>query len=118
MTIDVSDAIDSDTAVSLEVKRTPPGAYISGIYSKGVGTVFNTLISVQSPTPAEVKMLPEGERLKDIKKFISKAELFVDNDRNNTLADIITYRGFDYKLIKVSDYQFYGYSRAFGARVG
>lgn len=116
MTIDVSDAIDDDTAEELSVIRTTAGGYVDGIYVDGAETSFNSLISSQQPTPAEVQMLPSAERKKDIRKFISDDELFTDDDIASTVADQVIFRGFKYKLIKASGYQSYGYTRAFGAR--
>lgn len=118
MTIDVSEAIDTDTSDLLPVIRTASGDYVDGLYIKGAEQApFNANISIQNPTPKEVQMLPVGERTKDIKKFIASIELLIDNDRINQLADHVVYRGARYKIIKASDYQSYGYTRAFGARI-
>ena len=118
MTIDVSIAIDPDTSELVSVIRSTAGAYVDGLYVAGVETLIpNVPVSIQSPTPAEVSQMPEAERNRDIKKFISQSELLIDDDRINQTGDNVVFRGFNYKLIKASDYSSYGYTRAFGARV-
>ena len=71
MVINVSEALDSDTAQIVTVERTSAGAYVDGIYQKGSTSTFKTLASVQQPTPKQLDILPEGEKSKDVKLFPS-----------------------------------------------
>lgn len=115
MPINVSEALDADTAEILTVKRQT-GTYVDGLYVKGAETTFKTLASAQQPTPKELKSLAEGERDKDIRKFISKKPVRTASDRDGLIADRIVYKGNDYKIIAVSDWDVYGQTTSFGAR--
>lgn len=117
MPIDVSAALDSDTAEFVTVTRFAVGAYVDGIYEKGATSTFKAVCSVQQPSADEVQLLPEGERDKDIRKFISKKELKTTNDRNNEIADLVLYKGNQYKIISAQDWNVYGHTTAFGARI-
>jgi hypothetical protein len=116
MTIRVDEALDADTSEIVVVFRTSPGAYVSGIYQPSIVDTFKTLCSVQQPTPEDLQILSMGERDKDIRKFICKKSVRTTDDKDGTIADVIRYKGKDYKVIQASDWDVYGYTRAFGAR--
>lgn len=116
MTIRVDEALDTDTAEIVVVFRASQGSYIDGIYQPGIVGTFKTICSVQQATPEDLQMLPTGERDKDIRKFICKKSVRTTDDKDGTIADVIRYKGKDYKLIQAADWDVYGYTRAFGAR--
>ena len=116
MPINVSEALDSDTAEIVTVTRTSGGGYVNGIYTKGSTSTFKTVCSVQQPTPDELQNLAEGERNKDIRKFISKRPVRTASDRDGLIADSILYKGFRYKVISAMDWDSYGHTTSFGAR--
>lgn len=114
--INVSEALDSDTSEIVTVIRKAVGAYIDGIYVEGSLSTFRTICSVQQPTPKELLNLPEGERDKDIRKFISKRPIRATSDRDGTTSDIISYKGLTFKVIQAGDWNAYGYTECYGAR--
>lgn len=116
MTINVSAALDIDTSEIVTVERTSGGGYVDGIYQKGIVSTFKTVCSVQQPTPEELQNLPEGERNKDVRKFISKKVVRTASDRDGLIADIILYKGFRFKIINAGDWDSYGHTTSFGAR--
>ncbi len=116
MPINVSEALDIDTGEIIVVERKT-GGYVDGIYVDSIASTFKTLASVQQPTPAQLQTLPEGERDSNPRLFISKKALKTVSDRDNTPADIVTYKGDKFKIISVGNWSAYGYSMAFGVRV-
>ncbi len=116
MPINVSEALDSDTAMIITVVRTENGSYVDGIYQEGTTSTFKTLASVQQPTPDDVQMLPEGERNKDLRKFISKKPIRTTSDRDEVIADKVIYKGNHYKIISVNDWDDYGHTTSIGVR--
>ena len=116
MPINVSEALDSDTAILLTVIR-PSGGYIDGVWTPGTSNSFKVLCSPQQPTPKELQNLPEGERDKSVYKFITNKPVRTVNDRDGTPADKIRFNGKDYKIISVSDWDVFGQTTSFGARV-
>lgn len=116
MPINVSEAIDSDTAEIITVERAEVGGYVDGLYVPGVTSTFKTICSVQAPSPDELQTLAEGERNKDVRKFISKKPLRTTQDRDDTIADVVIYDGFRFKIISSGNWSVYGHTTAFGAR--
>ena len=116
MPINVSEALDMDTAEIILIERTREGEYVDGIYVKGTPLNFKALASVQQPTPKQLEILPEGERDSDAKLFISNKPLRTTSDRDGTIADIVIYKGDRYKLIRAGDWSSYGHTQAFGVR--
>jgi hypothetical protein len=116
MPINVSEALDSDTGEIITVIRYSSSGFVDGIYVESSPITFKTLASVQQATAQETIMLPEGERNKDIRKFISKKPLYSSNDKDEIPSDTVIYKGKEYKIISPSDWDSYGHTTAFGAR--
>lgn len=116
MVINVSEALDTDTAKPTTVERTSPGAYVDGIYQAGSTSTFKALISTQQPSPKQLEVLPEGERSKDVKLFISNKPLQTTDDKDQLLADVVISKGKRYKLIQAGDWNDYGHTTAMGVR--
>ena len=114
MVINVSEALDSDTAEVVSVERTAVGTFVDGLYVKGPVTVFKTLASSQQPTPKQLQVLPEGERDKNPRLFISKRQLQTVNDKTGAVPDIVIFKGARFKIIMVGDWFSYGHVMAFG----
>tara|TARA_R110000851_G_scaffold96792_2_gene209933 strand:+ start:18046 stop:18399 length:354 start_codon:yes stop_codon:yes gene_type:complete len=116
MTINVSEALDMDTGEIITVERTTGSEYVDGRYVKGTVTSFKTLASVQQPSPKDLENLPEGERNKDLLKFISKKPILTTSDKDSIIADTAIYKGKRYKIIKSGDWDTYGHTTSFGVR--
>ena len=117
MPLSVAIAINSLTAETVTVTRYPVGGYVDGIWQSGVPTQFQALCSVQQPTPAQLEYLPQGERDRDVRVFISRLPIYTTRDREGSQADEIEYKGSVYRLIDAADWDSYGYTRAMGAKL-
>ena len=115
MVINVSEALDADTSEIITVERNTR-TFNNGIAIPGIPTTFKTVASVQQPTPEDLQFLPEGERTKDLRKFISKKPLFSAREGADGIADILIYKGVRFKVVTLADWNSYGHSTAFGAR--
>ena len=116
MVINVAEALDTDTAQIITVIRTAAGSYVDGLYVKGATSTFKTLASVQQPSPIQLEILPEGEKDKDIKLFISKKPMRTTNDEAGLIADLVMYKGQQYKIISSADWDDYGHTMAMGVK--
>ncbi len=116
MPIDVSEAIDSDTAEKITVERSSPGTYPDGLYAAGPTSTFKALASVQQPTPRDLQNLPEGERVKNPKMFICTKKLQTASEDDSTLADVLTFKGVRFKVIMLADWLSYGHNTAFAVK--
>lgn len=116
MPINVSEALDSDTAILTVVERKGSGGYVDGVYVKALDSLLKVLISPQQPTPEEAMVLPEGERNKDMFKFICNKLLRPTIDKDNIQADRVKYDGNWYKIIRVEGWIVFGHCIAYGVR--
>lgn len=116
MPINVSEAIDSDTAEIITVTRYTGGSRINGIWQPGTPSQFKTLASAQPASADDLQNMPEGERDKVIFKFISKKPIRTVQDRDGEEADEITFKGSDWRVIKGGDWSSYGHNTVFAAK--
>lgn len=116
MTINVSEALDSDTAILTVFQRKGEGSFVDGIYVKAPDKLIKVLVSPQQPSPEEAMVLPEGERNKDMFKFIANKLLRPTVDKDNSQADRVKYQGNWYKIIRVEGWILFGHCIAYGVR--
>tara|TARA_R110000822_G_scaffold84867_3_gene199033 strand:- start:14478 stop:14828 length:351 start_codon:yes stop_codon:yes gene_type:complete len=115
MTLKVSEALCSDTAEIITVIRRSSG-FVDGLFVTGETRRFKTLASVQQLIPKDLLTLKESERTKDLRKFISIKPIQTSDDKENSIADIVLYKGKQYKIISSGDWDTYGYTESIGAR--
>lgn len=117
MTIRVSEAIDSDTAITVTILRYS-GGFVDGIYNIDSNVIsFKCLASPQTPTPEELQKLDAGERGRLVKKFICNKNVRTADDKLDHPADVVVENGIKYKVISAADWGLYGYSRVFAAKM-
>lgn len=116
MTINVSEAIDSETGEIATVQRMGVPVLVDGIYRKPEPSTFKCLISMQQPTPRQLESLPEAERTNDVMQFIANKTIRTADEKGGTPADVIIRRGNKYKVIQAADWEVYGHTTGFCAR--
>lgn len=117
MPVNVSSALDSDTAEKVVVNRYS-GEYVDGLYVKSIHPRSKKILaSVQQPTAKELQVLPQGQRKKDIMVFISKFNFRTSDDTKNQSEDIIIRKKTKYKVIATADWGSYGYYMALGSLI-
>ena len=117
MPINVSEAITSDTAEIVTVKRVTPGSYVEGLFVPGSESTFKTVCSVQQPSPKMLENLASGIRKTDVMVFYSKKKIRTGDERDGTSPDIILYRGNEYRVIQEAVWVAYGYYNVMGVRI-
>lgn len=117
MPINVSEALDSDLCLKLTVKRKTGGTHVDGLWVPGVESTFVSMISPQQPTAQEILVLPEGERSKDVMKFISKRVIRQADDKSAVEADVVLYDSKEYKIIKAEKWGTFGHTIGYGTRI-
>lgn len=115
MPINVSEALDLETGEIVTFERSEPGSYVDGIWVPGTTSTFKSICSVQQPSPQEVKVLPEGERNKDLRTFISKKPLRATDDDKGVSGDVALYKGKRFRMMKEGDWNAFGHSTMIGA---
>lgn len=116
MVISVTEALDGDTAILVTVERAT-GSWIDGRWVVGVPVLFKTMASPQQPTPKQLQNLPENERTSDVMVFYCAKPVFSTKDREGLPADHIIFKGVKRKVIATADWDTFGHTIAFAARV-
>jgi len=117
MVINVSEAIDCDTAEVITVRRYATGSRVDGVWVDGATSTFKALASAQPATPMELQILPEGERDKVVFKFISNKPIRTTQDRDCEQADDILFKGHEWKVINPGDWSSYGHNTVLAAKI-
>jgi len=110
MPINVSEALDTDTAEVVTVHRRAPGSYVDGLWVPGAVTTFTTVASVQQPTMKQLQFLPEGERASDALMLYSKKKLFTVGVPTGQEPDVVEYQGGRYHVIAIGNWSAYGHT--------
>lgn len=105
--INIAEVLDEDFVETIAIRRPTP-AMQEGV---AVATNVDGTISanVQPTTAAELKKLPEGDRLTDVITVYSRSLIRCTPD----VQDIIVYGGKSYRAIKAEDWSAYGYYIAY-----
>ena len=117
MVINVSEALDSDTAEQIVINRSSPGAYVDGLYVAGSTTIILALASVQQPNAEDLSTLDEAERTRDVRKFISNREIQTADEELSLEADMINYNGQVFKAIAIQNWFAFGHTTILAVRV-
>ncbi len=86
--------------------RFAQGAFddVHGRYIAGGKTATDIVASVQAPTGAIAKLLPEGRRVEDSIAVYTSADLRTDQTPAGPKADRVAYQGKQYEVQKLFDW--------------
>ena len=115
--IDLSDVIvDPDFCQTFTVFRST-GEFVKGGYQETVTEIPMTGIVTHHDT-MELNMTPEGDRIRGMMDFYSIEPLYVTHvSGEQGTSDKIQWQGEQYKLVKIHQYNDYGYVKAVGERI-
>jgi hypothetical protein len=108
--------IDPDFAQPFTILRST-GAWLNGVW-KSIQTAIQGYGTIASPTVRELEMLPEGDLAKGAMVFWSAQPIYGTHATEGIggSSDILVWRGHNYRVLDVKQYQDYGYYRALGVR--
>ena len=112
--INVSDALSLDIARPKTVRRASEGSVQGNRFIPGGTADFKAMMSVQAPSPTQMEMLEDGERIEDARLMISNKRLYPI--RGKTEADMIRHDGAWHKVTAVMDMSEYGVTTALTIR--
>ena len=113
MTIDVSDAF----SIGLE-KMTGtrnPGSFVSGRWVTGTATPLSFMGFPQNAKPADLLVLPEGNRTSESIKIHTTFELIAEV-KGSTNGDVISYKGKTWLVHSVAHRYIGNYHKAIAIR--
>lgn len=114
MPINVSEALNSDTALTLVVDRTT-GTYVDGVWTTNAPSTFKMLASPQQPTPKQLEILPEGERSKNVMLFICNKRVKTVDEKAGTPPDIINFDSKKFRVVALGNWITFGHVHALAA---
>lgn len=113
---------DPDFAQPFSIQRSSGGAFASnGVWEDSKTTVLMYGI-VQPATAKELLQVPEGDRAKEVKSFHSSAPMYETTtnglvDAGAITSDIAIWKGLQYRIQKVYQWEDFGYYKALGVRM-
>jgi hypothetical protein len=96
--------------------RSVAGSYVDGRWTPSAGAISEPIRAViQDPKEADIRQLPEGERVEAFVAIWTRAELRTADETNKIEADRVTSEtGDTYKIVRVSDRAEANFTRAIG----
>lgn len=113
--IDVSELMyDPDFSTTFQLIRKK-GEWVDGrwVEMEKTSSVVGIVMGVNKK---DLELMPEGDRLNEMRAFYCEKELQVTGDE--TTSDICEYKGKRYRLIYGFDYSDFGYYKAIGVKLG
>lgn len=112
---------DPDFAQTFAIARSHGGSWQLGKWVN-LTLVITGFGIIQPSTPEELEQVPEGDRVKGAMTFHSECRLYETHtdgpvDVRAGISDIITWRGQEWKLVKVFKWEDFGYYKAIGVRM-
>lgn len=105
MIADFEDMIADFAVDGVQRIRFAQGAYDAHRrYIAGGQTVTDIIASFQPPTPAQMKLLPEGQRIEDVGTVYTSADLRSVTTPDGPKADRIRYQEKIYEVQKLSNW--------------
>lgn len=93
--------------------RAAVGLYINGIWAAGGPSSEAIRAVIQDPREADIRQLPEGERVEAYVTIWTRADLRTADETAGTEADrVVSEAGDTYKITRVSDRSEAGFTRA------
>lgn len=110
-------AIDMLSQVSATRTRDGgEGEWVDGHWVPG-GSITATITIAEQPVSGnDLERLPEGERTEEMRTVYTKADLRTASEPNQTEADILTFAGSAWKVIRVFPRQEGGFTKAIVSR--
>lgn len=116
--ISVSEVIqDPDFAQAFGILRST-GSWLNGVWQSATTSVPGFGV-VGEPTTRDLKMIPEGDTVQGMLAFWSVEPLYATHATEGVggSSDILIWRGHNYRVLQVEQYQDYGYYRAVATRM-
>jgi hypothetical protein len=108
---------DPDFAQTFAVTRSQGGSWQSGKWIDNVTTV-SMWGSIQPPTPEELDLVPEGDRVTGVIAIHCSNQIYETNVASKLgISDIVLWHNQSYRVLKVFPWNDYGYWKALACRM-
>ncbi len=117
MPFDLSEVIeDSDLGEDFTIQRNP-GFFGQGGWSATTPEIIQAFGPVTVATEEDIAMIPEADRVTEMRMFFSSCPMYVTNAAKNITSDILIWCNEQYRILRVARYGNHGYWCAIAARM-
>lgn len=116
--IQVSEVVnDPDMAQPFTILRST-GAWLNGVWQSTAAELSGYGV-IADPTDRELQMIPEGDLVEGAKVFWSALPIYGTHATEGTggSSDILIWRGLNFRVVNVQQFQDYGFYRAIATRM-
>jgi hypothetical protein len=108
---------DLDFAQTFAIIRSQDGAFVKGVWVDQTVNI-NSYGVIQPATSKDIEMLPEGDRNSETFMFHSSSPMYETHSDTvqSGLSDLLVWRGNKYRIMKVTEFQDFGYWQALAVR--
>lgn len=120
MAINVNSSINLTTGEKVIIFRTYKGSFdrITGLKTPGREITIKAIASVQTPKPGEMDFYTGAEREVDRKVFYVKGKkVYAASDLDGIEADILKWHDQQFKVVKIGEWDAYGFTKAYAYRI-
>jgi hypothetical protein len=115
--IDLSEVVeDSEMAEPFQILR-PFGQFAQGGWQVTSTQTINAFGIVSLATAKEIAMLPEADRVSEIRAFWTTTPMYVTDGTRGQTSDILLWSGTKYRIIGQPQYDTRGYYKALATRI-
>jgi hypothetical protein len=105
-----------DICSSFTILRTT-GQFAPDGWQPNAPTFISAYGAVRNVSGKEISMLPEADRVHEAVTVRTTTQLFVTNEDNDQVSDVLQWQGAKYRLLNVRNYSEQGYWFAMGVRM-
>lgn len=116
--IEVSEVVNAaEFAQSFSIIRST-GSWVSGVWTS-VTTTIAGYGTIANPTNRELEMVSEGDKVKGVMVFWSSQPIYATRATEGvgSSSDILVWRGLNFRVLDVKQFQDYQYYRATAVRM-
>lgn len=108
--------VDPDFAQAFTIKRST-GSWLNGKWTTTTSDV-SAFGTIEPASSKDLKMVPEGDINSEPMSFYSPDPIFTTRDEGTPAAsDILVWRGQNFRVLNVFEYQDFGYYHAIAVRM-
>ena len=114
--LDLSDVVsDPDLSDNYTILRST-GGFVAGGWAD-TRTPIPAFGVVSIASEKDLENLPEGARVREARVFHSTQQMFLVNETNRNLSDILVFNGTKYLAYSAKDYSNFGYYQCVASRM-
>jgi hypothetical protein len=113
----LNDAISNPDLAEPFIILRNPGTYGPGGWQSGPQQQINAYGTVGRASNKQMEVIPEADRVSEIRLFHSSTQMFATSEAKSVTADVLVWRGIQYRVLAEIPQPQRGYFAALAARM-